>query len=145
MDDALTKLQDLIMESRRNKNMWRLGKLQTVMGEAAAIAKEDQRDVTAADVEVTLEKFIKNNRKTMKLLEAGTEAAMNLDGEISLFEGLLPIDPYDLMSLDEIYEDVMGEYAMGGNINISGAVFGKIMKRSKGRFTVAEVREKIGI
>lgn len=145
MGDTLAKLQSLIMESRRNKNAWRLGKLQTVMGEATAIAKVDQRDVTSADVEVTLEKFIKNNHKTKKLLKTGSEQDMNLDGEIALFEGLLPTDPYDLMSLDDIHAEVVNHYAMGGTINNNGAMFGQIMKMSKGRFTVAEVREKLGI
>lgn len=131
MSNPLNDLKQAINAARRDKNYPNLARLQTLMGEAQAVAKNEQRDVTDEDVSRTAEKFIKGVQKNIELSK-GTETTYKLIIEVRQYEEYVLSDPFDNLTVAETIALLTEQ---GQPVNV-----GSVMKAGKGRFNVQDVK-----
>ena len=127
---VLNKLKADVLEARKSRSPDAI-KLQTLLAEAEAVAKNEMRDVTDADVYKTTEKFIKGVDKNVEADPNGPHVH-NFLVERTMYMEYAEPDPFSGMSVEQV---IVALKATGQPVNI-----GTVMKAGKGRFNVNDVK-----
>ena len=125
---VLNKLKADVLAARKAQNFATLALLQTLIGEASKVAKDQRRDLNDADVSKTAEKFIKSVDQNIKLTGSNSESTAERD----LYSRYVEADPFDGLDISEV---IILLTDRGDPVNV-----GTVMKAGKGRFNVADVK-----
>lgn len=139
----MNKLEYIRSEIRRARvevQPVRLTRLQTLLADAQAVAKNEMREVTEEDVSKSAEKFIKNIDKTIDIsVDASKEVICSLIVEKISYEDFVIENPFDSLSLEDCIEKSKEGLLEYNNQALAGVV----MRNTKGRFKFPEVLEAI--
>ena len=139
----MNKLEYIRSEIRRARvevQPVRLTRLQTLLADAQAAAKNEMREVTEEDVSKSAEKFIKNIDKTLDIsMDASKELICSLIVEKISYEDFVITDPLAELSLSELVAHFKAENKGAHEKKIAGLV----MKTTKGKYQMSEVLAEV--